>query len=92
MGVNNRHHFAHKCTERDIESAQQTALHMLSKEIIEEEQEILIQEFDITYLELFPQMPYYDRIPKEIHCAEVHILIIAIHFSVIPLCFRFWRL
>lgn len=42
LGEKRQPHFAHNNTSCDIASAQQTALHMLAKEIIEEEMRILL--------------------------------------------------
>ena len=42
LGERNQPHFAHNNAHCDIASAQQTALHMLAKEIIEEEKRLLL--------------------------------------------------
>lgn len=62
LGDRKQHHFAH---DRDsnckIEYAQQTALHLMAKEIIEEEKEVLFPEFRI-YPENVGIWDRYDRL------------------------------
>lgn len=60
IGKKNQRHFAHRNMKCDITSAQQTALHMLAKEIIEEEKQIQLPGITVNTKDLADKStPYF---------------------------------
>lgn len=56
LGNKNQHHFAHKASSNcDIVHAQETGLHKLAKQIIQENQSILVPGFSISRQEIVPE-------------------------------------
>ena len=53
IGTKKQKHFAHNNESRDTASAQQTALHMLAKEIIEKEKQIFVPGATVTKDEIY---------------------------------------
>jgi len=68
MGAKNRHHFAHSSgIECDIEHAQQTGLHLLAKQIIAENDHILLPGWIISLSEIRSQeCGYFDGMELKI--------------------------
>ena len=77
LGKHNRWHFAHDGPECNLATAQQTALHMLAKEIIEENKKLLFPGIAVkrnTYIESINDYRVQAKIPQTIEFRKASVV------------------